>query len=693
MTDFPRENIRNLAIIGNHGDGKTSLAEAMLFLGGVNDKLGSVDNGSSTLEYESEEKNRRMSINAHIAYYEMEGHLVNIIDTPGFMNFLYEAESSLKVVDFAIVVLNAVPGVKTQARKFWQMASRHGISSLIFLNKLDKERSSFESAASELIEEIPARIVPLSIPIGKEQDFRGVVDLIHFNSHLYGADGKPDIGKIPAEIEQEAKAHRERIIEAVAELDDELLEKYLDGEVLDDQVINDKLREGVCGSKIVPIYVGSATKLIGLDVLMDGVNRFFPSPLERPLLRVRDMEGADKELFPKLDEPPSAYVFKTISDPYAGKISVLRLFSGELKAESNAYISNTRSREKIGQLYRIIGKKQVPVSRAQFGDIVTVNKVKSLQTGETVSDQSMPVMIPPVMIPQAVMSYAIQPKSRSDEDKLMPSLHRIKEEDPTVSFRIDDETKEFLISGTGQTHVEVVVEKLKNTYGVNVELQTPKVPYRETIRGTSKAEGKYIKQTGGRGQYGDAWLEIEPLPRGKDFEFIDKIVGGAIPRNFIPSVEKGVKEALKKGVLAGYPVMDVRVTLFDGKYHTVDSSDIAFQIAGSMGFKKAMEMANPVLLEPIMRVEIFTPEDSLGDVIGDVNARRGKVSGVDPQPGAHLVRALLPMAEILTYAPELRSITSGRASFTQEFDHYEEVPAQIANKIMEQASRAKESDE
>ena len=692
MTDFPRESIRNLAIIGNHGEGKTSLAEAMLFLGGATDKLGSVDNGSSTLEYELEEKNRRMSINSHIAFYEWNKHLVNIIDTPGFMNFLYETESSLKVADSTIVMSSAVSGVRTQVRKFWQMASQQGIPKLFFMNKLDKERSSFENAIAELGKEIQTKLIPLTIPIGKEQDFSGVVDLIELNAHIYGVDGKCTIDKIPSEIEELAKGHRERIVEAVAELDDELLEKYLEGETLDNETINSKLREGVLDSKVVPLYVGSATKLIGIDIMMDAINRFLPSPIERRSLMVKDLDGEDKEILPKLEEATSGYVFKTISDPYAGKINVFRIFSGVLKSESNIYISNTRSREKVGQLYRIIGKKQLPVNSALFGDIVTVNKLKSIQTGETLTDPSKPVIIPPVTIPQAVMSYAIQPKSRSDEDKLMPSLHRIKEEDPTIAFRIDDETKEFLISGTGQTHVEVVVEKLKHTYGVNVELQTPKVPYRETIKGSAKAEGKYIKQTGGRGQYGDAWLDVEPLPRGRDFEFVDKIVGGAIPRNFIPSVEKGVRDALKKGVLAGYPVMNVKVTLFDGKYHTVDSSDIAFQIAGSMGFKKAMEAAQPVLLEPIMRMEIFTPEDSMGDVIGDVNSRRGKVSGVEPQAGGHLIKALLPMAEILTYAPELRSITSGRGSFTQEFDHYEEVPLHIANKIIEEANRQSESE-
>ncbi|HZX13431.1 MAG TPA: EF-Tu/IF-2/RF-3 family GTPase, partial [Thermodesulfobacteriota bacterium] len=407
----------------------------------------------------------------------------------------------------------------------------------------------------------------------------------------------------------------------------------------------------------------------------------------------QNIKGEEVEKEPKLEESMSAYVFKTISDPYAGKISIMRIFSGSMKADSTIFNTTKKSREKIGQLFRITGKKQFPVTPALFGDIVTVNKLKDTETGDTLSDEANPIIIPHQGMPQAVISYAIQPKTRADEDKLMSSLSRIREEDPTVLSRRDEETKEFLLSGTGQVHVEITVDKLKNKYGVNVEMKTPKVPYKETIKAIAKAEGKYIKQTGGRGQYGDAWLQVEPLQRSGGYEFVDRIVGGVIPKNFIPSVEKGVKEAMHKGILAGYPVVDVKVTLFDGKYHPVDSSDIAFKIAGSMGFKKAMEMAQPVLLEPIMRVESITPEDCLGDVIGDINARRGKVSGVEPQAGGHVVKALVPMAEILTYAPELRSITSGRGMFSMEFSHYEEVPSHLASKIIEAVSKEKVAEE
>jgi len=693
MRDFPTESIRNISIIGDHGDGKTSTAEGILFIGGSTDQLGNVDDGSSELDFGTEEKNRNMSINSHIAFYEWNNHLVNIVDTPGFTNFLFETESSLKVVDSAVIVLSAASGLRTQLRKFWQMATDSGLPRLLFINKLDKERTNFESTIADIEKDLKIRITPLTIPIGEEQDLKGVVDLIEMKAYIYGSDGKYSTEDVPDDLQKQSNAIREKIVESIAETDDELLEKYLEGETFDDETIYTKMREGIISQKITPLYVGSAKKLIGINLLMDGINRYLPSPVEISPLDITDSEGKPGELHPKPEEPTSAYIFKTISDPYAGKITVFRVFSGEIKPDSNIYISNNKSREKIAQIYRLIGKKQSQVDSAKIGAIVSTNKVKNAETGQTISDQSNPVIIEPAKLPQAVMSFAIQPKSRSDEDKLMPSLHRIKEEDPTIQFRVDDETRDFLISGTGQSHVEVTVEKLKNTYGVNVDLQKPKVPYRETIKSKSKAEGKYIKQTGGRGQYGDAWLEIEPLPRGKDYEFVNKIVGGAIPKNFIPSVEKGVRDSLKKGVLAGYPVMEVKVTLFDGKYHPVDSSDIAFQIAGSMGFKKAVELANPVVLEPIMRMEVLTPEDTLGDVIGDINARRGKVSGVDPQSGAHLIKALVPMAEILTYAPELRSITSGRGTFTQEFDHYEEVPAHLSNKIIEEAKKEKKSEE
>jgi len=440
------------------------------------------------------------------------------------------------------------------------------------------------------------------------------------------------------------------------------------------------------------VFAGSATNLIGIKALVGGVCRYLPSPIERKPVPAKNSEGDEAPIDPKEEGPAAAYIFKTISDPYAGKISIFRVLSGSIKSDSTVFNSSKATREKLGHLYRLVGKKEYPVDVAGCGDIVAVNKLKDAHTGDTLCDEANKIIIPPTDLPAAVLSFAIEPHSRNDEDKLNPSIAKIHEEDPTIQYRMDKETNEFLLSGTGQSHVEVVVSKLRDIYGVNVDLHTPRVPYKETIRVSATTEAKYVKQTGGKGQYGVVSLEIEPLKRGESFEFVNKIVGGAIPKNFIPSVEKGVIDAMKSGILAGYPVVDVRVTLFDGKYHSVDSSDMAFQIAGSMGFKQGMKQARPMLLEPVMKMEITIPEDSMGDVIGDVNARRGKVSGVDSLAGTHVINALIPMSEVLTYAPELRSITSGRGSFTMDFSYYDEVPHHQAEKIIEASSSA-DSDE
>ncbi len=692
MKEYNRDSIRNIALVAPHGAGKTSLAEAILYLHGATEKLGKVDDESSLLDYESEEKHRKMSINSHVAFYETKNNLVNLIDTPGFLNFLYETENAIKVVDGAVIVVGAVGGeVGVQIRKYWDMTG--DLPKVIFINKLDRENTSLEDTLNSISREVSAKLLPLALPIGQQHDLKGVIDLIEMKAYTYNGSGSGEEVPVPGDMEEAAKSARERIIESVAELDDELLMKYLEGEPIEEGTIIKMLHEGILNAKIFPVFPGSATHLIGINVLSDAITKYLPSPVERKSIEGLSPEGETVVIQPNENEPFSAYIFKTISDPYAGKISIFRVYSGSLNGDSNTYNSTKGIKEKLGHLHRLVGKKEFPLSPALCGDIVAVNKLKDAETGDTLTDESHPLVIRPATIPPAVLSYAIEPKSRNDEDKLNPSLARIQEEDPTIQYRLDEETKEFLLSGTGQSHVEVIVNKLRDTYGVNVELKTPRVPYRETIRGKAKAEGKYIKQTGGRGQYGDAWIEIEPLPRGGGFEFVNNIVGGAIPKNFIPSVEKGIVEAMKKGVAAAFPVVDVRVKLFDGKYHPVDSSDIAFQIAGSMGFRKAMGDAKPVLLEPVMKMEITIPDECMGDVIGDVNSRRGKVSGVDSLAGTHLIKALIPMAEVLHYAPELRSITSGRGSFTMDFSHYEEVPDHLAAKIIEEAAVEKESEE
>jgi elongation factor G len=692
MKEYGRESVRNIALVAPHGAGKTSLAEALLYLHGATDKLGKVDDGSSVLDYESEEKHRRMSINSHVAFFETKTHLVNLIDTPGFLNFLYEADNALRVVDGAVIVVGAVGGdVAVQVRKYWDMTGR--LPKIIFINKLDKENTSLDATLGSISKELNVKLLPLILPIGQHHDFTGIVDVIEMKAYKYGGGAGFEEIPIPPDMEEAAGSQREKIIESVAELDDELLEKYLEGEAIDEGKIIGMLHEGILEAKIFPVLIGSATHMIGINVLSDAIAKYLPSPAEGKTVEGLSPSGEKVERRPDEKEPLSAYIFKTVSDPYAGKISIFRIFSGHLNGDSTVYNSSKKVKEKLGHLHRLIGKKEFPFTPALAGDIVAVNKLKDASTGDTLTDEAHQMVIEPLELPPAVLSYAIEPKSRNDEDKLNPSLAKIQEEDPTIHYRLDEETKEFLLSGTGQSHVEVTVNKLRDIYGVNVELKKPRVPYRETVKGKAKAEGRYIKQTGGRGQYGDAWLEVEALPRGTGFEFVNNIVGGVIPKNFIPSVEKGVVEAMKKGVAAGYPVVDLKVTLFDGKYHPVDSSDIAFQIAGSMGFRKAMEEAKPVILEPIMKMEISVPDECMGDVIGDVNSRRGKVSGVDSLNGTHVVRALIPMAEVLTYAPELRSITSGRGTFSMDFSHYEEVPDHLAGKIIEEAGASKTAHE
>ena len=564
------------------------------------------------------------------------------------------------------------------------MAVKADIPRIFFMNNMDKDRANFEKSLEELENALEIKTVPITIPLGEKQDLKGVINLFEMKAFIYKGDNKYETVDIPEDSVGAANNYREKVLETIAEQDDDILVKYLEGEEIDHDTIIEMYKKGVKNSTIYPLLAGSASKLIGLYSLLGDIKDLVPSPIERAKEKCQDAEGNDIELSPTVEETPSLYVFKTISDPFAGKISIAKIVSGSIKADSTLYNSATDSKLKLSNLTSIIGKNEHPLKEASVGDIIAMNKLKDVHTGTTLSDVNRPVKISPAEIPQAVLSFAIQPKTRADEDKLTISLARIIEEDPTIDFHREEETNEFLLSGTGQTHVEVVVDKLKNLYGVNVDLKTPKVPYKETVRSKSEAEGKYVKQTGGRGQYGVAKLRIEPLTNGKDHEFVDEIVGGVIPKNFIPSVEKGVNEAMKKGILAGYPVIGVKTTLFDGKHHPVDSSDIAFQIAGSMGFKSAMENAKPVLLEPIMKMNIYIPDESMGDVIGDINSRRGKVSGVDSSSAGHSISALVPMSEVLTYAPELRSLTSGQGSFTMEFSHYDEVPAQISMKIVEE---------
>jgi elongation factor G len=694
MKKYEPELIRNIGLFSHGGDGKTSIAEAMLFLSGENNRLGRVDDGTSIMDFEPEEIERKITISSSLAFFEWKRHKVNLLDTPGDDNFISDAKFCMRVVDCAVIVVSGIDGVKVQTEKVWNFARENSVPTLIFINKLDRERSDFGRALQSVKEAFgDGNFLPVQIPVGREEGFKGVIDLLSGKSYLYSEDGSGSFeeNEIPEEFKANFEAERERLMETIVEIDDAIMERYLNGEEIEPSKIEECLKKGIWEGKITPVLCGSAVKNIGIQNLLDFLTKFYPPPTFR-----REIEGYDPKTGQKVkrtissSEPFSAYVFKTISDPFAGRLNLFKVYSGELYPDMTVLNTKKDEKEKIGQLFSLVGKKQKPLPCVTTGDIGVVAKLKNVGTGDTLCDERAPIKYEEVKVPPALMSFSLRPKTKGDEDKLNASLAKLMDEDLTIRYARDEQTKEFILSGMGQVHIEVIVEKLKRKFGVEVELKEPKVPYKETIKGTAKAQGKYKRQSGGRGQYGDTWLEISPLPRGEGFVFEDKIVGGVIPKQYIPAVEKGVVEAMQQGILAGYPVTDVKVTLYDGSYHEVDSSEMAFKIAASMGFKKCMEMANPVLLEPIMKMEIIVPEENMGDVMGDLNSRRGKILGVEAKGANQIIRAHVPMAEILKYAPDLRSMTGGRGTFTMEFSHYEEVPPHIAQKIIEQARKEKE---
>ncbi len=697
MKQYSPENIRNIVIVAHGGAGKTSLCEAILYNTGMNDRLGNVDNGTSVMDYEPEEIKRKITISSSIAYVEYNKHLINIVDTPGYANFIEDTKNCMKAVGGAVFIVSAVSGVKVQTEILWKLADEFQIPKLIFINKLDRERANFERAVGDIEKILKVKPLILQIPIGEENEFKGVIDIIEEKAYIYEDDqsGKFKTVEIPDEYKSKVEEIKEREIENIVEVDDELVEKYLSGEEISKEEILKALKEGTITGKFVPVVCGSAIKNIGVYQLLDYIINLMPNPTQKQSLEAIDKTTGEKIfLQPDPNAPFTGIVFKTISDPFTGRITIFRVFSGSINSDAKVLNTTKNVEERLGQLYKVVGKKLIPIPSAPNGDIVAVTKLKETLTGDTLCDPTKPIYIEWMEIGEPVISYSLKPKSKDDEEKVSSALQKLMEEDPTLKVSRDPQTKELIISGMGQVHIEVTVEKLKRKFKVDVELKTPKIPYKETITKKAKAQGKYKKQSGGRGQYGDCWIEIEPLPRGKGFEFVDKIVGGVIPKQFIPAVEKGIKEAMEEGVLAGYPVVDVKVTLYDGSHHSVDSSELAFKIAGSLAFKKAAQQAGMVLLEPIMDMEITVPEEVLGDVLGDLNSRRGKVTGIEPLAGGNqLIRAKVPMAEVLTYAPDLRSLTGGRGMFTMKFSHYEEVPSFLAEKIIEEAKKAKESEE
>jgi len=683
------QQIRNVGIIAHGGAGKTTLAEALLFNAKAVDRLGKVDDGSSNFDYDPEEIRRKITISTSFHHYTWNKVEVTLADTPGYTNFEADTRAVLRFLDGAVLVVNAVSGVEVQTEKMWSLARAADVPVIGFVSKMDKERADFDKAVAEMSEILKVHAVPVMLPIGREASFSGVIDLFRMKALVYKGDaGEFAVQDIPADLAGAAAKAREKLGESCAEADDALIEKFLEGGELSEEEIRSGFRAGVLAGKFIPVACGSSARIIGIAPLMDLINFALPDPSYRvEVTGVNPKSKAEEKRAISEKAPFSAQVFKTLADPYAGKLSIFKIFSGTLTPEMSPLNSTKDASERIGGILRLEGKKQKSVPSASAGEIVAVAKFKETTTGDTLCDPKAPIVFPLPEKTEPVISFAVRPKTRNDEDKLGASIARMMEEDATIHFRKDAQTNEFILAGMGDTHLEVVVEKLKRQYGVEVELRTPKIAYLETIKGKAEVQGKHKKQSGGRGQYGDCWIRIEPLPRGKGFEYVDAIVGGSIPRQYIPAVEKGVVERMSKGVIAGYPVVDVKVTVFDGSFHTVDSSEMAFKIAGSLAFKKAAALAKPVLLEPIVEMEVVVPDESVGDVMGDLSGRRGRVLGVDAKGKSQVVRAHVPLAEVLRYSSDLNSMTGGRGQFTMKIDHYEETPAAIAEKVIAEAKK------
>jgi len=694
MKDYDVANIRNIVLCGHGDSGKTSVAEALLFNSKKTTRLGKVEDGTTVMDYDPDEMERGISISSSFSFFETKGVRVNLMDTPGYADFIMDAKSPIKVCEGAILVLCGVAGVEVQTQQVWDFCEKFDTRRMIFLNKMGRERASMGRAVESIKKFLTEKAVVLNLPLGEETSFKGVIDLFDMKAFLYeeSGSGKCKKAEIPSDYADLAAEYREKMVEAIVSTDDALLERYFEDEKISNDELLAALSSAVKGGALVPVLCGSAKQNVGIDTLGKMAISLLPSPLESAPVLATDASGA-KEIEVKIDPDGSlgAFVFKTIADPYAGKLSVIKVYSGALSSDSTVYNSTQDRKERIGQLIYLEGKAHSICPLAKAGDIVAVAKLKETTTGDTLCDENNSVAFGAIEYPEPMISFAIEPKSKGDEDKISNAVTRLMEEDPTMKSKRDPDTKELVISGSGQLHVEVIVGKMKRKFGVEVNLKAPKVPYRETIRRSTKAQGKYKKQTGGRGQYGDCWLKIDPLPHGTGFEFVDKIVGGVIPRQYIPAVEKGVVGAMEKGVLAGYQVVDVRVTVYDGSFHTVDSSEMAFKIAGSFAFKKAAAEAKIVLLEPIMELEVVVPEESMGDVIGDLSSRRGKVIGTETISGRQVIKASAPLAELSRYAPDLRSITGGRGSYTMRFSSYEQVPAAISEKII--AESKKDEDE
>jgi elongation factor G len=683
----PADRIRNVALVGHRGSGKTSLHEALLFEAGAINRLGSAVDGTTVSDADPDEKSRQMSISAALASFEWQERRVNLIDTPGDSSFIADALGALRVCESAVFVVNAVMGVEVHTNRLWQRAAELDLARLVFVNMLDRERADFFRTLESLKSAFGPHVVATEIPIGSEHEVSGVIDLIDMKAYSYDGESRENCSEIPIPDEAQAEEYREKLMDEVSESSDALMERYLEGEEISHAEIVTALKDGTNHGALFPVTCGIATRNLATNRLLDAIVEDLPSPVKHG-----GLEFGDVTLEPVEDKEMFAYVFKTRADPFAGRINMFRVYQGVLGHDTQVLNTRTHNKERIGQLVTFEGTQTGHATEFGPGDIGAVAKLKETKAGDWLASRDEPIQMPSIKLPAPVMAFAVEPKSKGDEDKVFTALRRLQEEDPTIDLHRDSQTGEQIVAGLSQVHVEVIVQRLKDRFGAEVNLKPPRVPYQETIRKPSKAHGRHKKQTGGRGQFGDCHSEIAPLEAGEGFEFVNAIKGGVIPTGFIPAVEKGVLEAMSEGVVAGYPVKDVRVRLYDGSYHTVDSSEMAFKVAGSLAMKQALEQAGPVLLEPHMLVTVTVPEDAVGDVIGDLNSRRGRPLGMEPAgAGMTEVKAEVPMAEMLSYAPDLRSITGGQGEFTMEFLRYEEVPGHLSSKIVDEAKAEKEA--
>jgi elongation factor G len=686
MRVYDAPTIRNVAIVGHSASGKTQLVSAVLADAGMINRFGKVDEGSTVTDYDEEEIARKHTLSASLAYAEWNKQKINLIDTPGVGNFLGDARAALHVADAALVVVDAVAGVMVQTEKVWAAADELGLPRMVAVNRIDRDRASLDRTLQSLRSVCSRAVIPIQLPIGEEKAFRGVVDLVSKRAFIYQKDesGTFAAGEIPADMAGAVDAAREALIEMVAEADEKLMEKFFEAGTLTDDELVTGLRAATMAGRLFPLVCTSALLNIGVQPMLDAILAYLPSPAERPFKGI-DKKGAEIARIADDNAPVSAFVWKTIADPFAGRITMFRVVTGTLKSDSTVTNVNKEAPERLGHLMLLQGKTQTTVPEIKAGDLGAVAKLKDTLTNDTLGDKSDGVRFPAMTFSEPVLSYAIEPKSRGDEDKISTSMHRLEEEDPTIRYSRDPQTKELLLSGQGQLQIEVTVAKLKRRFGVDVNLKPPRIPYRETIKAATEAHGRHKKQTGGHGQFGDCKIKVEPLARGSDFEFVDDIFGGSIPRQFIPAVEKGIQETRVRGYLAGYPMVDFRVTVFDGSYHDVDSNELSFKMAGRLAFRDAMTRARPTILEPVMNVEVYTPSDFAGDLMGDLNGRRGRIAGMDTRGLTTVIKAQVPMAEMLTYEQHLTSATGGRGSYHMEYSHYDEVPSHLQTKIISAA--------